>query len=65
VIKQHNLVLYDELDAISKTDDYVREKLQRTDAVQSIKNRNYETLARSHHNLDRARSPERQWTRLH
>ena len=27
VIKHQNLKLYDELDALSKTDDYVREKL--------------------------------------
>lgn len=41
VIKDQNLILYDELDAISRTDDFVREKLKRYDVVESIKLRNY------------------------
>ena len=64
VIKEQNLLLYDELDAISKTDDYVREQLLRSDIVSNIKARNYDALARSTHNLDRSRSPERQRARL-
>jgi hypothetical protein len=65
VIKDQNLILYDELDAISRTDDYVREKLRRSELVESIKLRNYEALARSTHHLERSRSPERQRARLH
>ena len=59
VIKDQNLILYDELDAISRTDDYVRERLRRSELVESIKLRNYEALARSTHHLERSRSPER------
>lgn len=40
VITARNHELYQELDAYSKTDDFVRESLKRTHIVQSIKFRN-------------------------
>ena len=57
------MVLYDELDAISKTDDFVREKLRRNEVVEKIKQKNYEALAKSQQKLDRSRSPEMQRSR--
>lgn len=56
--------MYDELDAISKTDDFVREQLRRSEVVERVKNNNYKVLAKSHYNLDRSRSPEAQRARL-